>query len=109
MQIHIRIHQDKLLVHPRGNLTSRSGAELLSEIEKELAPQPRDIALDLGDIDRISARALPFVFRIQQQAVRRQHRMIVTAVSPPVQRLLDETKVSQNLDVADVTAVLTPR
>ena len=109
MQIHIRIQQDRLLVHPSGRLTSTSAAELLSEITKELAPQPRDIALDLGDIETISAGALPFVFRIQQQAVQQRHRMIVTAVSPPVQRLLDQTRVAANLEVVDPDAVLTPR
>ena len=109
MQIHIRIQQDTLLVHPSGNLTSQSAAELLSEVEKELAPQPRDIALDLGHIDTISAGALPFVFRIQQQAVGKQHRMVVTAVSTPVKRLLEETKVAANLDVDEKVAVLTPR
>jgi anti-anti-sigma factor len=109
MRIHIRVQQDKLLVHPSGNLTSQSAAELLSEVQKELAPQPRDIALDLGDIETISAGALPFVFRIQQQAVRKKHRMIVTAVSTPVKRLLDETKVATELDVDEAVAALTPR
>lgn len=109
MQIRIRIQQGTLLVHPSGRLTSQSAEELLAEVTKELAPQPRDIALDLGDIETISAGALPYVFRIQQQAVRDQHRMVVTAVSPPVQRLLDQTRVTDNLDVADPDAVLMPR
>ena len=105
MQIRIRVQGDSLEVHARGALTSESAAELLSEVAKELAPRPRDVALDLADVTSISAGALAYVFRIQKQAEGAQRHLTITAVSPAVQRLLDSTHVAHRLD--GVTAVAT--
>jgi anti-anti-sigma factor len=87
-------------------LSSDSAAELLHEIDKELAPRPRDVALDLADVDSISAGALPFIFRIQKRVERRQRHMLVTAVSEPVRRLFDLTHVADRLDGVTAESVL---
>ena len=109
MQIRIRTHSDNLEVHAQGALTTEAAAELLDEVSKEMAPRPRDIALDLGAIDTISAGALPYVFRIRQQAESSQRRMTVTAVSLPVRRLLDLTNVTSKLEGVTKPSVLTTR
>ena len=108
MQIRIRAHSDTMAVQPEGALTTEAAAELLHEVAKAMAPRPLDISLDLGSIDSMSAGALPYVFRIRQQAEQAQRRMTITAVSLPVRRLLDLTKVSDKLDgVADTEALTT--
>jgi anti-anti-sigma factor len=102
MQIRIRAQSGYLEVHAQGALTTEAAAELLAEVAKEMAPVPRDIALNLGDIDTISAGALPYVFRIRQQAERAQRQLTITAVSQPVRRLLDQTNVADKLTLTGV-------
>jgi anti-anti-sigma factor len=106
MQIRIRIHGETLDVQARGAMTADAAAELQHEVDKELSPRPRDVALDLGNVDWISAGALPYVFRIQNHVEQLQRHMVVTAVSDAVQRLLDRTHVADHLDVVTAESAL---
>jgi anti-anti-sigma factor len=99
MNIRVRVRPEALLVRARGDLTESAAAELLEQVRKELEPQPRNVVLDLSQIESMAAGALPYVFRIQGQTDQ-NHRMIVSGTSEPVRRLLERTNVVEALEVA---------
>jgi len=109
MQIRIRTHSDTMVVQARGALTTEAADELLGEVAKAMAPRACDISLDLGGIDSITAGALPYLFRIRQQAENAQRGLTITAVSQPVLRLLEMTHVSDQLDGVTETPAVTSR
>ena len=105
MNIRIRVHDDALLVAADGHLTESAAVELLGQVRLELAPKPRNVILDLSAVESMAAGALPYVFRIQQEASSRAARLILAGRSPSVQRLLEKTRVVDALVHADEAAV----
>lgn len=101
MNIRVRPRKNSLMVRADGHLTEAAAAELLDQVQQELAPQPRNVVLDLSAIESMSASALPYVFRIQQEATARDSRMILAGRSEAVQRLLEKTRVVEALEHAD--------
>jgi anti-anti-sigma factor len=101
VNIRVRPRKDDLMVRADGHLTEDAAAELLDQVQQELRPQPRNVVLDLSAIESMSASALPYVFRIQQEAAARDSRMILAGRSEAVQRLLEKTRVVGALEHAD--------
>jgi anti-anti-sigma factor len=82
-------------------MTESAADELWREIEKELAPEPRDVLLDLSQLEAMSAGALPYLFRIQHAAVASAHRMVLVGTPEPVERLFRTTKVRDALELVE--------
>ncbi len=101
MQVRIRVQNNALQVTVAGHLTESAAIELLGEIRLELAPKPRHVILDLSAVENIAAGALPYVFRIQQEATSRSGRLILAGRSTAVQRLLEKTHVVDALEHAE--------
>lgn len=105
MQIRVRVHAQALRVTAAGHMTESAARELLAQIRLELAPKPRDVILDLSAVETIAAGALPYLFRIQQEAGSRSGRLVLSGRSTPVQRLLEKTHVIQALEHGDAVAL----
>jgi anti-anti-sigma factor len=100
MQIRMRVMRGALVVRPRGDLTAAAAAELLHEIETTLAAAPRDVVLNLHDVDCVDVGALPYVFRIRQSTQAAGGRLTVADPSDSALRLFAGTHVDQSLDLA---------
>jgi anti-anti-sigma factor len=80
-------------------MTESAADELLREIQKELAPQPCDIVLDLSQLEAMSAGALAYLFRIQKAAFASAHRLVLVGTPEPVERFFRTTKVRDALEL----------
>ena len=101
MTIRVRVRQGALVVRADGHLTADAAAELHDQVLQELAPKPRDVVLNLSQVDSIAAGALAWLFRIQREADRTDNRLVVAGQSRPVQKLLEKTNVQSALDIVD--------
>lgn len=101
MKIRVRVRQGALVVRTDGHLTTESAAELHDQVLQELAPKPRDVVLNLSQVESMAAGALPWVFRIQRQTDGSDTRLVVAGSSEPVRRLLDKTNVRGALEIVD--------
>ena len=101
MTIRIRVREGALVVRADGRLTQEAAAELHDQVVQELAPKPRDVVLNLSQIETIAAGALPWIFRIQRQTGEDRGRLIVAGRSEAVQRLLAKTNVLDALEIVD--------
>lgn len=99
MQIRMQVVRGALVVRPQGDLTEGAANELQTEIEKELAPSPRDVILDLSGIQNLAIGALPYLFRIQRQARNDQNRLFVAGAPDSALRLFALTNVDSQLDL----------
>src|SRR5262245_32519411 len=99
MQIRMRVMRGALVVRPRGDLTAATAAELLSEIETTLLAAPRDVVLNLHDVECVDVAALPYVFRIRQSVQASGGRLTVADPSDSALRLFAGTHVDQSLDL----------
>jgi anti-anti-sigma factor len=101
MTIRVRVRQGALVVRARGHLTPEAARELHDQVLQELAPKPRDVVLNLSQIESIAAGALAWVFRIQRETDASDTRLILAGQSQAVQRLLEKTNVSGALEIVD--------
>jgi anti-anti-sigma factor len=101
MQIRMQVVRGSLVVRPSGRLTSATASELLQEIEKELAPAPRDVVLNLQSVDAVDAGALAYLFQIQKRARGTAQRFCVAAAPDAAMRLFECTHVAAKLELAD--------
>lgn len=100
MQIRMQVVDGALVVRPAGRLTRSTADELLQEIEKELAPAPRDVVLNMQQVEGVDADALAYLFRIQRRAQREARRFCVAAASDAAMRLFEGTHVAGRLHMA---------
>jgi len=101
MTIRIRVRQGALVVRADGRLTQEAAAELYEQVVQELAPKPRDVVLNLSQVETIAAGALAWIFRIQHQADQARGRLIVAGHSAAVERLFAKTNVAGALEIVD--------
>jgi anti-anti-sigma factor len=96
-----------LVVRPEGAMTAAAARELQDEVDKELAPGPRDVVLDLSGAERIDAGALAYLFRIQKRTRDGAARFCIAEASAAVLGLFECTHVARHLDlVASVDEAL---
>ncbi len=101
MTIRVRVRQGALVVRASGHLTTDAARELHGQVVQELAPHPRDVVLNLSQIETMAAGALAWLFRMQRHAEREGNRLIVAEQSRPVRRLLEMTNVDGALEIVD--------
>lgn len=101
MTIRVRVRQGALVVRAGGHLTPEAARELHDQVLQELSPKPRDVVLDLSQIESIAAGALAWVFRVRSETDASGTRLIVAGPSQAVLRLLEKTNVSGALEIVD--------
>ena len=99
MNIRMKVIQGALVVRPNGELTEGAASEMQDQIQKELAPAPRDVILNLTGVESIAAGALAYLFRIQRQAHEAENRFVVAAAPEPALRLFRLTNVERSLEL----------
>lgn len=105
MTLRMQILNGALLVRPLGELTESAASEMQVEIDKELAPAPRDIVLDLSGIQGLAVGALPYFFRIQKRARLDANRLFVAGAPESALRLFALTHVDSQLELVPDAAM----
>ncbi len=101
MTIRVRLRQGALVVRTDGHLTTEAAAELHDQVVQELAPKPRDVVLNLTDVESMAAGALAWLFRIQRETDATHNRLIVAGHSEAVERLFAKTNVRNALEIVE--------
>jgi anti-sigma B factor antagonist len=83
-----------------GELDLAASAGFRDRVEAALAAGARTIVIDMAETTFVDSSMLKELLRANTAAADASGRMVLTAIAPPVQRLLELTRASELLDVA---------
>ena len=84
-----------------GPLTAGAGVASLRQLESDLSDgAPRDLVLDLSQVDYVDAAGVGELLRLRRQAIARGSVLVLAGVPHKVREVLDITGLVDDLDVA---------
>ena len=102
LSLRVQPHGEAVLVRATGELDLSAAEAFESQLEEELARDGAIVVLDLSGVTFLDSTGLRTLLRIAEEDARSGSRLSIRReLSPPVQRLLDLTRIEQQLPFAD--------
>jgi anti-anti-sigma factor len=100
----MRVWGDQCELHFEGALDVRTAADVRTRADDAVDRGDGDLVLDLSRVGSVDATGLGLIVRLHRRAGRRERRLVLRGVTPPVHRVLLMTRLNRILAVEAAAA-----
>jgi anti-anti-sigma factor len=105
MDLQIKVEDKYLIIYLTGPVDARSAREVEESLERIISyHQEKDIIISLADVRNMSSSGLRIFISLKNNLIDTTQKLRLCALSEPVSRVFDVTRVSELFDIFETEA-----
>mgnify|MGYP002356500402 FL=1 len=105
MDLQIKVEDKYLIIYLTGPVDARSAREVEESLERIISyHQEKDIIISLADVRYMSSSGLRIFISLKNNLIDTTQKLKLCALSEPVSRVFDVTRVSELFDIFETEA-----
>ena len=105
MDLQIKVEDKYLIIYLTGPVDARSAREVEESLERIISyHQEKDIIISLADVRYMSSSGLRIFISLKNNLIDTTQKLRLCALSEPVSRVFDVTRVSELFDIFETEA-----